>query len=88
MAERHRPLRVSTDLPCGRVLEFGGHAVEGVGNVLAERGHGGDDDDGDQRGDQRVLNRGHGALVDVQRVEFDGEGGANVVGEHWKNPFW
>ena len=60
-------------------LELGGDVVERGGHVLAESGGGADDDDGDQSGDQRVFNRGDGALVEVQLVQFEGESGANVV---------
>jgi len=78
-----RPLTLSVKIETiYRILELGRDAVEGVADALAQRGHGANDDNGDQSGDQRVFNGGDGALVDVELGELEGDGGTNIVDEH------
>ncbi len=64
--------------------EFAGNGGEGVRHALTESGHGADDHDGDQGGDQRIFDRRHGALVDIQRVHLQSNRSPYVVDEHFE----
>ena len=67
-----------------QILQLGGHGDEGIADVFAQRADGTNDDDGDERGDERVLNRGNCALVEFQFVHFHGERGTDIIDEHGK----
>jgi len=50
-------------------LEFAGDVAEGCLRVRAEGGDAANDDHGDQSGDQRILDRGHGPAVAGQFLQ-------------------